>query len=82
VRSAVVVIVVRDALTDQRFVVCVRVSLWDICLCRGPSRTSVHRVRWLFGFKLSFRSLAFRVYCVCAHVHVCVRVLLQLRLWA
>jgi hypothetical protein len=69
--------------------VCVCVSLWDICLCRGPSRTPVHHVRcyvppsrsWSFGFKLSLRSLAFRV-CMCLCVRVCVRVLLQMRLWA
>jgi len=87
VRSAVVVIVVRDALTDHRIVECV--SLWDICLCCGPSRTSVHRVRfyappspqWSFGSNLSFRPLAFRVY-LCLCVRVCARSLLQLRLWA
>jgi hypothetical protein len=69
--------------------VCVCVSLWDICLCRGPSRTPVHHVRcyvpssrsWSFCFKLSFHSLAFRVY-MCLCVRVCVRVLLQMRLWA
>jgi hypothetical protein len=91
VRSAVVVIVARDASTDQRFAecVCVCVSLWDICLCRGPSRTPVHHVccnvppsrSWSFCFKLSFRSLAFRV-CMCLCVRVCVRVLPQMRLWA
>jgi hypothetical protein len=98
VRSAVVVIVVRDASTDQRFVECVCMSLWDICLCRGPSRTPVHHVRcyvppsrsWSFGFKLSLRSLAFRV-CVraraaadaavglsksCFHVPLCSTLLL------
>ena len=36
-RSGVVVIVVRDALTDQR--------RCGACICRGPSRTSVHHVR-------------------------------------
>jgi len=90
VRSAVVVIVVRDASTDPRFVERVCVSLWDICLCRGPSRTSVHHVRcyvppspsWSFGFKLSFHSLAFRPVSMCLCVRVCVRVLLQMRLWA
>ena len=40
-----------------------------------PSRS------WSFCFKLSFRSLAFRVY-MCLCVRVCVRVLLQMRLWA
>jgi len=66
------------------------VSLWDICLCRGPSRTPVHHVRcyvppspsWSFGFKLSFHSLAFRPVSMCLCVRVCVRVLLQMRLWA
>jgi hypothetical protein len=80
---------VRDALTDHRIVGCV--SLWDMCLCCGPSRTSVDHVRsyappspvrgWSFGFKLSFRPLAFRVYlCLCVHAFACA--LLQLRQWA
>ena len=62
---------------------------WGICVCRGPSRTPIHHVRcyvppsrsWSFGFKLSLRSLAFRV-CMCLCVRMCVRVLLQMRLWA
>ena len=77
-RSAVVVVVVRDASTDPRFVESVCVSLWDICLCRGPSRISVHHVRcyvppspsWSFPVSM----------CLC--VRMCVRVLLQMRLWA
>jgi hypothetical protein len=77
VRSAVVVIVVRDALTDHRIVECG--SLWDMCLCCGPSRTYVDHVRfyappspqWSFDINLSFRPLEFRVSlfvrtCVCA----------------
>jgi hypothetical protein len=86
VRSAVVVIVVRDASTDQRFVECV----CGRCGTFVSFRTPVHHVRcymppspsWSFGFKLSFHSLAFRPVSMCLCVRVCVRVLLQMRLWA
>jgi len=74
-----VVIVVRDVLTDPRFVECVCVVVGHLSLSRSFSHHA--SVTFMGGFKLSFHSVAFRV-CMCLCVRVCVRVLVQLRLWA
>ena len=80
-RSGVVVIVVRDALTDQRRCgafasVAVLPALQFIMSAATCISFMVVRC------KLSFNSFAFRPVSLCLCVRVCVRVLVQLRLWA